>query len=268
MLRDALTRLPGVATWPCDEINYIWRHGNVRHPSDELTADMARADVAGYIRRQFDWVARRYGAHTVVEKTCANSLRVPFVDAVLPEAKYVFIHRDGVDAVGSAMRRWRAGLDIPYLVRKARFVPAADLPYYAARYLWNRVYRLWSRERRLAFWGPRLHDMPELLQRYSLEEVCALQWKRCVESSRAAFRSMPEERVCTVRYEAFVRQPEQEMAGIARALGLEVPRAALAAAVADISARSVGKGRVQLGEETTERLLPLIGDAQAELGYA
>ena len=28
MLRDVLTSLPGFATWPCDEINLIWRHGN------------------------------------------------------------------------------------------------------------------------------------------------------------------------------------------------------------------------------------------------
>ena len=32
MLRDVLTSLDGVDTWPCDEINYIWRHGNIRWP--------------------------------------------------------------------------------------------------------------------------------------------------------------------------------------------------------------------------------------------
>ncbi|MDZ7809391.1 MAG: sulfotransferase [Arhodomonas sp.] len=151
MLRDVLCSLDGVTTWPCDEINYIWRHGNLRYPSDELPPERATGSVRRYIRRQFDWVARRYGAETVVEKTCANSLRVPFVDAVVPEAKYLFIRRDGLDAVGSAMDRWTAPLDIPYLARKARFVPATDLPYYAGRYFWSRVYRLFSREQRLAF---------------------------------------------------------------------------------------------------------------------
>ena len=87
MLRDVLTSLPGVATWPCDEINYIWRHGNVRYPSDELRPDMARTAVRKYIRKQFDWVAGKYQAHTGVEKTCANSLRVGFVDRVVPDAK-------------------------------------------------------------------------------------------------------------------------------------------------------------------------------------
>ena len=36
MLRDALTALPDCGTWPCDEINYVWRHGNVGFPSDEF----------------------------------------------------------------------------------------------------------------------------------------------------------------------------------------------------------------------------------------
>ena len=41
MLRDVLTSFDGIGTWPCDEINYIWRHGNVRYPSDEIPADRA-----------------------------------------------------------------------------------------------------------------------------------------------------------------------------------------------------------------------------------
>ncbi len=40
--------------------------------------------------------------------------------------------------------------------RKARFVPAADLPYYAVRYLGHRCWRLLRRDRRLPAWGPRV----------------------------------------------------------------------------------------------------------------
>ena len=30
MLRDLLAQLPQFSTWPCDEINYIWRHSAKR----------------------------------------------------------------------------------------------------------------------------------------------------------------------------------------------------------------------------------------------
>ena len=151
MLRDVLCDLPEIATWPCDEINYIWRHGNVRYPSDELPKHNASSSVQRYIRKQFQWVEHAYSANIVVEKTCANCLRVPFVDAVVPQAKYIYIYRDGIDATGSAKLRWTAKLDIPYLLEKVRFVPRMDLPYYAFRYFWSRMYRLFSREKRLAF---------------------------------------------------------------------------------------------------------------------
>ena len=45
MLRDVLCRMPGLGTWPCDEINYIWRHGNRAHPDDEFPGGFARPKV-------------------------------------------------------------------------------------------------------------------------------------------------------------------------------------------------------------------------------
>ena len=141
MLRNVLTRVPGFATWPCDEINYVWRHGNRDQLDDELPIEAATPSVRRYIRRSFSWVRTHCGSPVVVEKTCATSLRVPFVDALLPEARFVFIHRDGADAAASASQRWNADLDLPYLARKARFVPTVDLPHYARRYLRGRVSR-------------------------------------------------------------------------------------------------------------------------------
>ena len=268
MLRDVLCSLDSVATWPCDEINYIWRHGNLRYPSDELPPERATDPVRRYIRRQFDWVARRHGVETVVEKTCANSLRVPFVDAVVPEAKYLFIRRDGLDAVGSAMARWTAPLDIPYLARKARFVPATDLPYYATRYFWSRVYRLFSREQRLAFWGPQMDDMNNLLAQHPLDEVCAIQWQRCVDQSRQTFETMDSSRWLEVGYEDFVSRPQEELGRIVDFLGLPAGRDAWTEAVIGVRAGSIGKGRAALDGEGIQRLETLMGETLQRYSYA
>lgn len=267
MLRDVLTSFSGVSTWPCDEINYIWRHGNVRYPSDEFTPDMARPEVCGYIRRQFDWVARKHQAHTVVEKTCANSLRVGFVGRVVPEAKYIFIRRHGLDAVGSAIKRWKAGLDIPYLARKARFVPWTDLPYYAYSYLGNYIHRLRSREKRLAIWGPKINQMQMLLKRHSLEEVCAMQWKLCVDKAAQALCELPSEQWLEVGYEDFVLQPEAELSRMLDFLGLPVAPAARKQAVAGVQASNVGKGQSAMGKELAERLQTVIQDTLLRYGY-
>jgi len=267
MLRDVLTALPNIATWPCDEINYTWRHGNVRHPSDEFTPDMLRSEVSESIHRSFDWVAHKYQAHTVVEKTCANSLRVEFVDRVMPDAKYIFIRRNGLDVVSSAMKRWKASLDIPYLMRKARFVPLSDFPYYASRYFGNRLYRLISKEERLAFWGPKLDNMDILLARHTLDEVCALQWKRCVDKAVDDLNKISARRWIEIGYEEFVSDPDTEFKRILNFLGIHVSKELLNRAIKDVSPYSIGKGRKALGEETVSRLMPLIEDTMLRYGY-
>jgi hypothetical protein len=267
MLRDVLTSLSGVATWPCDEINPVWRHGNVRYQSDEFTPEMARPRVCDYIRRQFDWVAAKYAAQTVVEKTCANSLRVEFVERVVPEAKYIFIHRDGLDAIGSSIRRWKAELDIPYLARKARFVPASDLPYYGSLFFWNRIYRLLSRDKRLAVWGPKLDKMQELVQKHPLDKICALQWKRCVDQAALVFEQMEPGRWIEVAYEDFVQEPETELGRIAEFLDLNSDSVAVKQAVSGVRADNIGKDRCAMSDDSLSRIIPLIQDTMAKYGY-
>jgi Sulfotransferase family len=267
MLRDALDRFPQIVTWPCDEINYIWRHGNIRYPSDEFVPDLATTPVVEYIRAQFSKLSRHSDEAVVLEKTCANSLRVGFVDRVLPNARYIFIRRNGLDAVASAMKRWTADLDPGYIYRKARYVPPADLPYYASRYLWNRVYRWFSGTERLAFWGPQLSGMQELMERYSLVEVCGLQWQRCVNSAAAALDAMPESKVLDVSYEKFVVSPVEEMYRVVEFLGLEKDEVLIQEIGRRISPASVGNWRNDLAEDDVLRLKTLIGATLDRHGY-
>ena len=267
MLRDVLTSFDSICTWPCDEINYIWRHGNVRYPSDEIPVQRATPAIKNYIRQRFSDIRQQYNAEVVVEKTCANSLRVPFVDAVLPDAKYIFIYRDGIDATGSAKERWTAKLDIPYILEKVRFVPKTDLPYYGLRYFWARVYRFISREKRLAFWGPALDGMQSVLQNHTLNEVCALQWQRCVDNAEKAFSDMPADKVVRVRYEDFVRQPVEELSRILEFIGKEVEPEKIATAVEGVSPRSLGKGRKALGEQQVANLEELVGETLKRYDY-
>ena len=270
MLRDCLTRLDGVVTWPCDEINYIWRHGNRAAPTDELDPGRATPSVRHYIRDRFDDIARESrgsagdGKPFVVEKTCANSLRVPFVDAVLPEARYLYIVRDGRDVVASARRRWKAPLDLGYILAKARYVPASDLPYYASRYALNRLDKLRAKDAALSVWGPRFEGMRELAAEQDLDAVCAAQWARCVELSDAAFDAMAPERVMRLRYEDFVRAPAERLEAIGRFAGRDIASAEVSRAIADVNVVSIGKGAADVAPDT----LAFMSDTLARHGYS
>lgn len=267
MLRDVLTSFKGLGSWPCDEINYIWRHGNVSYSSDEIPSALATKRVKKYIRNQFEKLAHKKNIDCVVEKTCANSLRVPFVNEVLPDAKYIFIYRDGVDAVGSAKLRWTANLELSYILQKVRFVPKADLPYYAIRYLWSRAYKLFSKEKRLAFWGPALDGMDKLLEQHSLNEVCALQWQRCVDKAEEAFVQMPQEQVIKIKYERFVSSPKEELTKILDFVNYNASEEAISHSVLNVSDKNVGKGREMLGADEVSQLETLIGSSLKRYGY-
>ena len=264
LLRDVLCSCPGYATWPCDEINYIWRHGNRAAPTDELTAADARPEVIDYIRRAFARQRRRANGATVVEKTCATTLRVAFAHRVLPEARFVVIARDGRDVTASAMRRWTAALDIPYVARKARFVPLSDLPYYALRYARSRVARRRDPQDRLSTWGPRFAGLDDAVRERPLAAVCALQWSRCVETADAQLAAAVDPAaVHRLRYEDLVTDPRAEVDRLAEFLGVPAP-----AALPVIRPDGVGAGRARLAPEELAAVEDVAGATLSRYGYS
>ena len=267
MLRDLLTALPGFGTWPCDEINLIWRHGNIKHPTDELTAENARPDVRNYVCRTFDKLARRIPLTHVVEKTCANSLRVGFVHAIFPHAKFVYIVRDGRDVVLSARRRWTAPLDLPYVLAKARFVPWSDLPYHGVHFLRNRIHRAFVVNKQLKTWGPRFVGIDEAVKNRDLDEVCAMQWRACVDASDRDLAVMEQHRVHKLRYEDIAADPETEMARLAQFLEVEPNLSALKSALVRISLDSVGRWRTEFDWRALEVITPILAPVLARHGY-
>lgn len=267
MLRDIITQLPGFGTWPCDEINYIWRHGNAHYPNDEFIVEQASESVKKFIRRAFARVASKQGLRYVVEKTCANSLRVAFVEKVFPDAKFIFIVRDGRDVVASAMKRWVAPLDIPYLLKKTRHLPVTDAQYYATRYLWNRIFRVFSNEKRVSFWGPRFKGMEEILKTKSLPEICGAQWARSVQLATKAFDSMKSKKVIRIKYEDFVSSPVNQLKLIAEFLDVDLKDRQASHLVSSVSDSSVGKWKNDLDAKTMGKIMHYIKPEFKKHGY-
>lgn len=251
----------------------MWKHQNLDIDHDEIPADRAPR-VSTYLRGQFDARAAKDRADVVVEKTCATSLRVPFVAAALPEAKFIFIRRDGLDATASTMKRWNAEFDLRYTLKKVRYVPPSDFPRHLRDFVAKRVTQRLTGDSRSedndlkvsTWWGPRPHDFRDLQRRHPLEELAFIQWQRCVDQSADALAALDPGRVLEVRYEDYVADPR---AGTLRCLEfMGVQDRLERTEVGQVMTSSVGKGRAQLGPEAVARLEALGGRTLTRFGYA
>jgi hypothetical protein len=208
LIRDLLGHSAACTSIPYG-INHVWQMGASLDGTDARPASHATPDCAQSIREALLDLAgarRRPRSGFLVEKTCANTLRVPFVQRVLPDAHFVHIVRDGRDAATSARAQWQSPPTLAYLLGKLRYVPlrnAAFVTWYA-RNLWQG----WrDGSKRVRSWGPRYPGMDADLESESLLHVCARQWNACVTRCLDALQTLPDDRVTHVRYEDLVSDP-------------------------------------------------------------
>jgi hypothetical protein len=266
LLRGILASHPEAVCFP-REINYIWRHGNLDYPTDELRPEHARPEVVQYVRKRFDNIRSNSGNLWVVEKTCANSLRVDFVHAIFPEAYFVHLVRDGRAVAESARRRWQARPELSYLLEKLRWVPRGDIPFYALRYLryqWGR----WNRtDRAQASWGPRFSGLDRLVAGKPLIEVCGLQWQACVRGASTALEQLPERQTITVRYEDLVNDPVGISEKVFDAVGLSFGSESQTYVEENVRQDFANTWQARLAEEDLGLLLPHLESDLRYFGY-
>jgi len=266
MLRAVLTSHPDVVCFPT-EINYIWRYGNSNMDTDELKPEHARPEVIDYIRSRFKKLGKKFNSELIVEKTCANSLRVDFVHTILPKARIVHLIRDGRAVAESARRCWKGQLSVNYLLKKARWIPPRDIPYYAFRYIRYQLGRFNRHDTKQTSWGPRFVRLDDLVREKSLVEVCGIQWKVCVQAAESALRHLSSPQVTTVRYEDIVKFPLGTIKELFDKLNLTFTEACQDYLRQNISANNLDKWKDKLSQEDLILLLPHIETELQQHGY-
>jgi hypothetical protein len=176
-------------------------------------------------------LGRRY-----LDKAPRNSLRVPYLIALHPDARFVVLRRDGRAVVSSLITAWRSD--------DGRFTGMAppgglDIRGYGGenwKFVIPRGWEAYARGRTLA-------------------EVCAFQWRACMEAIMAARAGDPRpDRWLDVAYEDLVERPGEEVARLLAVLGLRADPAVLEAAAA--LDRTVAKAVTPPGRDKWRRENP------------
>ena len=206
LLFETLARARNVCTIGGESHGLIETIGGL-HPaargyeSNRLDADAAGADVALALRARFLAALRdRNGAAParfplrMLEKTPKNSLRVPFLARVFPEAHFIYLYRDPRETLASMMEAWQSGTFRTY----------PDLPGWSGP-PWSLLLTPGWRES---------SGRP-------LAQIVAAQWDAASRILLGDLEALPEDRWSAVRYDALLRDPPSEIARLCAAVDFE-----------------------------------------------
>lgn len=264
IVRDVLSAATGVGRVPYD-ISYVWRYGNESCPDDALHPTSLTPGVSRFITQHVDRYAGGDPA-TVIEKTVGNTLRVPFVHRVMPDAAFVHLIRHGVDVAESTRRQWIAPPDAPYLLKKIRHFPLRLMPTYGRKYAVSVAKRYLNSTQHFDTWGPRYPGIDDDVRNEDLLTVCARQWQSSVEHALDAFATLDVLQV-DLRYERLMAQPAEELARVISTLGLDVGDKTLDKAARMLEPGRSGTGARALNENELTGLQVELGSTLERLGY-
>ncbi len=166
--------------------------------SNRLAAADASTATVKILRERFRMALKDRGGRTastepvrMLEKTPKNALRIPFLAAAFPEARFIYLHRDPRPTLASMMEAWSSG--------KFRTYP--QLPGWVGR-----------------DWSLLLTPGWRQLIGAPLNQIVAQQWATTTQILVDDLSTLPADRWCSVRYEAFIAAPQSELSRVCKAM--------------------------------------------------
>ncbi|MBK8992638.1 MAG: sulfotransferase [Gammaproteobacteria bacterium] len=174
------------------------------HNGWESEAATAEAAIPAHRDAFFRFFYSRVGKGRILDKTCINILRAPYLQALFPEAHFVYLYRDGRANVSSLIDGWEnhGHFGLSQFLGESPVPVAID----------DGRFREWS-----FFLPPGWRDYNNA----SLEQVCAFQWVKANEMALEARNHVPPAQWTEIRYEDLLDQPVANFERVFGRLGLD-----------------------------------------------
>lgn len=222
------------------------------------TADKVRAGFVGGLRNAEGRMLfatpceQRPDKLRFLEKTPKNALRLPFLHALFPDARFLVLYRDPRENVSSLMEAWRVG--------GQRYRAFDTLPDWPAGECWKK-----------GEWRMLLPPGWPKLRGRSLVEIAAFQWLQTYSVLLDDLAVIPDGQWCAVHYSDFLADPAGEIRRLCRFADLRFDRqleqrvgsVALPRSRATLSVPDAGKWK--RNEREMEPVLPELMDIYTKL---
>lgn len=244
----------------------IWVYGAPSRRHDRFTSEDATEKVKRYTRKRFLQYQRTHGNRRVMEKTPSNVLRVPYVEAIFPESKFLYIIREPFANLSSAELRWQFRSNWHRLWERFKECPKTQVPYHMSRIFIDRYRHYILRKKYFSMWGIRYPGIYNDLKQMTIEEVIAKQWVAGSIQAETDLAAIDPAKIMRIRYEDFVLNPVEEYQRIVDHFDLSITDAIKkqVAEMVDPSRQSKWK---RLDNEVLKRCMPILKDEMSRHGY-
>lgn len=259
---ELLSSAPGTVYWV--EPRPVWMSADPRRDDDEIPVERATPAAKNRIRREFARRVRRGGGGRLCEKTPSNCLRVPFVAEVFPEAKFIFVVRDGRSVLRSSDEMRGRAIDRDRLIARLREIPPWKWPRYVRPALDSLQAKFLGKK--MAWWGPKPAGWRDMIDA-PLGARLGWQWARTLGPAVDAFDAMPSERIFRWKCEDMMLDPRSNMQALVDFCELTGGADLVARAAREVDPNRRSKWRDELDSEILEASRPYMEPLMTRLGY-
>ena len=201
-----------------------------------------------------------------MEKTPSNVLRIPYVRAIFPEARLLYLIREPLANLSSSELMWRRPIHRHKLWRRLKETPKTQLHHYFGRYIVDHARIRILRRRHVSVWGVRYPGIYDDLKTMTAEQVIATQWVTSARQARHDLAELDPGSLLEMRYEDFVASPQESFSRILEHFDLEMTPEISHALDATVDAGRQHKWK-RLDDATITDCLPILSEEMEHHGY-
>jgi hypothetical protein len=286
ILGELLDKHDHISQWY--EPYFVWDRFFRRASDDERTEADASLQVRKWIYRNFVRFKTRKKCSVLIDKSPRNSLKIPFILKVFPQAKFIHILRDGRDVTLSINKEWLRRQNIiqnpqnkggfnygaAYQVIKT-FLSRQPFLKDKLRALWFETHgHLINKKKHLnrlrwkgeIGWGPRFKQWERIYEQSSLLKFNAYQWLHCVQRIETDWKFIQKNNRLIIHYEDLIQTPRKKIIEILEFLGLDATQSFFGS-LPELKANNYNKWKTEFSIEELKEISLILTLQLRKFGY-
>jgi hypothetical protein len=286
LLGDILDKHPKISQWY--EPYFVWDKFFRNASHDERTQEDATYQVSQQIYNDFLRYKKKTKSSIIVDKSPRNSLKIPFILKIFPQAYFIHILRDGRDVTLSIHKEWirrkriihrnnntyefdykNATVVIKKWLKRQKFISDKfrALWFETRAHLIDKTKQL-HRQRWFGQvgWGPRFKGWEGYLNTHSILEFNAMQWVKSVEGVDRIWPYIADENKIKIKYEDLLRFPKETLNNVLNTLKVKTTNIFFAR-LPELKKDNIDKWKIEFTDEDLREIRPIISPLISKFGY-